>query len=214
MPEEEVFAVFLRIMEEYRMREIYKPAMTELGLCMFQLECIVHEQLPDLHMHFANMGFDTSMYASSWFLTLFTTQLPLELSNRVMDVFLSEGMEIIFRCAIAILQLSRVELLQLDMEGMLKYFQRQLAEQFENDHDLLFTSAYKVVMDKKKMKKLEKEYMTKRSKEQEEVIELRVCLEMIMIQQLIDNSISASPHRVPIITSTRRLSGKRVGSAG
>jgi hypothetical protein len=41
MPEEESFAVFLRIMEEYRMREIYKPAMTELGLCMFQLECLV-----------------------------------------------------------------------------------------------------------------------------------------------------------------------------
>ncbi len=41
-------------------------------------------------MHFNNMGFDTSMYASSWFLTLFTTQLPLELANRIMDAFMSE----------------------------------------------------------------------------------------------------------------------------
>lgn len=41
MPEEEAFAVFVRLMQEYRLRELYKPAMTELGLCMFQLECLV-----------------------------------------------------------------------------------------------------------------------------------------------------------------------------
>lgn len=46
--------------------------------------------MPDLHMHFNNMGFDTSMYASGWFLTLFTTTLPLDLTNRIMDVFLVE----------------------------------------------------------------------------------------------------------------------------
>lgn len=41
MPEEEAFAVFVRLMETYRLRELFKPAMTELGLCMFQLECLV-----------------------------------------------------------------------------------------------------------------------------------------------------------------------------
>src|SRR3569832_2089440 len=46
--------------------------------------------MPDLFMHFTNMGFDTSMYASSWFVTLFTTQLPLDVANRIMDVYLSE----------------------------------------------------------------------------------------------------------------------------
>lgn len=103
MPEEEAFAVFVQLMEKYRLRELYKPMMTELGLCMFQLEFIVQvsncnykfffnyliqEQMPDLYMHFNNTGFDTSMYASSWFLTLFTTTLPLDLANRIMDLFL------------------------------------------------------------------------------------------------------------------------------
>jgi hypothetical protein len=40
MPEEESFAVFVKLMEYYRLRELYKPTMTELGLCMFQLECL------------------------------------------------------------------------------------------------------------------------------------------------------------------------------
>ncbi|VDN07704.1 unnamed protein product [Thelazia callipaeda] len=90
MPEEEAFAVFVRLMETYHLRELFKPTMTELGLCMFQLECLVQEQMPDLYAHFNNMGFDTSMYASSWFLALFTTTLPLELANRIMDIFLVE----------------------------------------------------------------------------------------------------------------------------
>uniref|UniRef100_A0A915Q789 Rab-GAP TBC domain-containing protein n=1 Tax=Setaria digitata TaxID=48799 RepID=A0A915Q789_9BILA len=152
MPEEEAFAVFVRLMETYRLRELFKPTMTELGLCMFQLECLVQEQMPDLCAHFNNMGFDTSMYASSWFLALFTTTLPLELANRIMDIFLVEGMEFIFRVALAILQQARLDLLRLDMESMLKYFQREVRERYENDHELLFVVANKVTLNAKKMK--------------------------------------------------------------
>ncbi|VDO93298.1 unnamed protein product [Soboliphyme baturini] len=190
MPEEEAFAVLIQLMEEYRFRELYKPAMTELGLCIFQLECLVQEFMPDLHTHFQNMGFDTSMYASSWFLTLFITQVSIDLASRIMDVFISEvstfvlpiltpcevrkGMDIIFRVAIAILQLCRVDLLKLDMEGMLRYFQKEVPEKFVEDHELLMTTAYNVKYNPKKFKKLEKDYLNKRNKDQEEAVELRV----------------------------------------
>lgn len=60
------------------------------------------------------------MYASSWFLTLYTTTLNLTLSCRIMDVFLSEGMEIIFKIALALLTIGKDTLLSLDMEAMLK----------------------------------------------------------------------------------------------
>uniref|UniRef100_A0A183BKM7 Rab-GAP TBC domain-containing protein n=1 Tax=Globodera pallida TaxID=36090 RepID=A0A183BKM7_GLOPA len=187
MPEEEAFAVFMRLMETYRLRELYKPTMTELGLCMFQLEVIVQEQMPDLHMHFNNMGFDTSMYASSWFLTVFLTTVSLDLANRIMDWFLVDGIDAIFRIAISILQQSRIDLLQLDMEGMLKYFQREVRERFENDHELLFAIASKVHLNVKRMKRLEKEYMTKKTKEQEEAIELRrLRTENRLLRQRID----------------------------
>lgn len=41
MPEEDAFAVFIQLMQEYRLREMYKPTMAELGLCIYQLECMV-----------------------------------------------------------------------------------------------------------------------------------------------------------------------------
>ncbi|KAK5983973.1 Ecotropic viral integration site 5 [Trichostrongylus colubriformis] len=187
MPEEEAFAVIVRLMENYRLRELYKPAMTDLGLCMFQLDCLVQEQMPDLYTHFNNMGFDTSMYASSWFLTLFTTSLPIEIANRIMDCFLVEGMEFIFCIAMSILQQARVDLLRLDMEGMLKYFQRDVRERYESDADLLFAVASQVQLNPRKMRKLEKEYLAKRTKEQEEAVELRrLRTENRLLRQRID----------------------------
>lgn len=187
MPEEEAFAVLVRLMENYRLRELYKPAMTDLGLCMFQLECLVQEQMPDLHTHFNNMGFDTSMYASSWFLTLFTTSLPIEIANRIMDCFLVEGMEFIFCIAMSILQQARIDLLQLDMEGMLKYFQRDIRERYENDADLLFAVASRVQLNARRMRRLEKDYLAKRTKEQEEAVELRrLRTENRLLRQRID----------------------------
>lgn len=120
MPEEEAFAVLVALMQEYRLRDMFKPSMAELGVCMYQLEHLVADTHTELHAHFTAQGFHTSMYASSWFLTLFTTTLSLPLACRIFDVFLSEGMEIIFKVALAMLHLGKEDLLSLDMEGMLK----------------------------------------------------------------------------------------------
>lgn len=41
MPEEDAFAVLVFIMEEFNMRDMYKPDMFFLGLCIYQFECLV-----------------------------------------------------------------------------------------------------------------------------------------------------------------------------
>ncbi|XP_019864834.1 ecotropic viral integration site 5 ortholog isoform X2 [Aethina tumida] len=173
MPEEETFAVLVKIMQDYRMRDMFKPSMAELGLCMFQLENLVSEHITDLSQHFTLQNFHTSMYASSWFLTLFTTALSLPLACRIMDVFLSEGMEIIFKVALAMLTLGKDDLMSLDMEGMLKFFQKELPARAEADPEGLLQSAYSMKYNAKKMKKLEKEYNVIKTKEQEEMSELK-----------------------------------------
>ncbi|KAG5678854.1 hypothetical protein PVAND_008487 [Polypedilum vanderplanki] len=174
MPEEEAFAVLVQIMQQHRMRDMFKPSMAELGLCMYQLENLVQEQLPELHLHFQSQGFQTSMYASSWFLTLYTTALNLNLiCCRIFDVFLSEGMEVIFKIALALLTIGKETLLSLDMEAMLKYFQKELPQKVESDVEGLFNLAYSIKINTKKMKKMEKDYAELRKKEQEEMVELR-----------------------------------------
>jgi len=41
MPEEEAFAVLVKIMYAYNLRELFKPSMAELGLRMYQLESLI-----------------------------------------------------------------------------------------------------------------------------------------------------------------------------
>uniref|UniRef100_A0A3P9LCG7 Si:ch211-239f4.1 n=1 Tax=Oryzias latipes TaxID=8090 RepID=A0A3P9LCG7_ORYLA len=173
MPEEEAFCVFVRLMQEYRLRELFKPSMAELGLCIYQFEYMLQEQLPELNVHFRSQSFHTSMYASSWFLTLFLTFLPLPVATRIFDIFMYEGLEIIFRVGLAILQYNQTDLIQLDMEGMSQHFQKVIPHQFDSCPDKLILRAYQVKYNPKRMKKLEKEYTTIKNKEMEEQIEIK-----------------------------------------
>ncbi|XP_055259178.1 ecotropic viral integration site 5 protein homolog isoform X1 [Moschus berezovskii] len=173
MPEEEAFCVFVKLMQDYRLRELFKPSMAELGLCMYQFECMIQEHLPELFVHFQSQSFHTSMYASSWFLTIFLTTFPLPIATRIFDIFMSEGLEIVFRVGLALLQMNQAELMQLDMEGMLQHFQRVIPHQFDGGPDKLIQAAYQVKYNSKKMKKLEKEYTTIKTKEMEEQVEIK-----------------------------------------
>lgn len=40
MPEEEAFAVLVQIMQQHRMRDMFKPSMAELGIEFVYLFCI------------------------------------------------------------------------------------------------------------------------------------------------------------------------------
>uniref|UniRef100_A0A8V0ZME9 Ecotropic viral integration site 5 n=2 Tax=Gallus gallus TaxID=9031 RepID=A0A8V0ZME9_CHICK len=173
MPEEEAFCVFVKLMQDYRLRELFKPSMAELGLCMYQFECMIQEHLPELYVHFQSQSFHTSMYASSWFLTIFLTTFPLPIATRIFDIFMSEGLEIVFRVGLALLQTNQAELLQLDMEGMLQHFQKVIPHQFDSGPDKLIQASYQVKYNAKKMKKLEKEYTTIKTKEMEEQVEIK-----------------------------------------
>ncbi|XP_053177673.1 ecotropic viral integration site 5 protein homolog isoform X5 [Scomber japonicus] len=187
MPEEEAFCVFVKLMQDYRLRELFKPSMAELGLCMYQFECMIQEHLPELHIHFQAQSFHTSMYASSWFLTIFLTSFPLAVATRIFDIFMCEGLEIVFRVGLAILQMNQTELIQLDMEGMLQHFQKVIPHQLDSGPDKVIQAAYQVKYNAKKMKKLEKEYTTIKTKEMEEQVEIkRLRTENRLLKQRID----------------------------
>lgn len=52
MPEEDAFCVFVNLMKDYRLRELYKPSMADLSLCFHLLEKSMEELFPNLHLHF------------------------------------------------------------------------------------------------------------------------------------------------------------------
>lgn len=50
MPEEDAFSVFVSLMSQYKLRELYKPTMADLSLCFYQLETVVEVFYPYIHI--------------------------------------------------------------------------------------------------------------------------------------------------------------------
>ncbi|CAH8671193.1 unnamed protein product [Schistosoma margrebowiei] len=173
MPELNAFAVLVQLMNDYRLREMYKPSMMELGVCMYQLEQLIADNLPELYTHFRTQSFAPSLYASAWFLTLFSTILPIPCATRVMDFYIVEGLQFIFKLALSILKFSADNLLRCDMESMVAFLQHEGPLAWDKHSSTIFENACSLKLNTKKMKKLAKEYMTMRSQEREEQIELR-----------------------------------------
>ncbi|XP_064292034.1 rab GTPase-activating protein 1-like isoform X2 [Plodia interpunctella] len=122
MPEEQAFCLLVRLMYGYGLRELYKDGFEALYMRLHQLDRLMEEQLPDLRAHFQALGVEPHMFASQWFLTVFTARFPLPLVYHILDVFLLQGVDTLFQVALALLSRSRKDLLTHDFEGVLKYF--------------------------------------------------------------------------------------------
>ena len=57
---------------------------------------------------------------------------------------------------------------------ILQHFQKEMPVKFEADPDSVFSLAFSLNINPKKMKRIEKEYMTMKSKEAEDEMEIRV----------------------------------------
>ncbi|KAI5981945.1 rab-GTPase-TBC domain-containing protein [Pisolithus albus] len=110
--EEEAFWVLCAIVEHILPEEFFSPSLLPSRACPLVLLDYVQEFLPKLFAHLSVLGVDLPAICFSWFLSLFTDCLPIETLFRVWDVFLVDGLDVLFRVALAILRSSEQELLQ------------------------------------------------------------------------------------------------------
>ncbi|KAF6038390.1 RABGAP1 [Bugula neritina] len=169
MPEEQAFSVLVKIMYDYHLRNFYKDGFQDLHLRFYQLERIFQNQLPDLYGHFIDIQLEAHMYASQWFLSMFTAKFPLYLVYRILDLFLCDGLNTVFSVALALLKSSvlsvlkdsRRELLALDFEGVLKFFRVTLPKKYRSEPaaNSLLDIANRTKVSVKKLQKYEQEYL-------------------------------------------------------
>ena len=62
------------------------------------------ENLPKLYLHFKNLSLTPDHYLPDWFMTIFSSIVPLELSSWLWDIFLLEGDIILFKTGLAVLK--------------------------------------------------------------------------------------------------------------
>uniref|UniRef100_A0A665WRW8 Rab GTPase-activating protein 1 n=1 Tax=Echeneis naucrates TaxID=173247 RepID=A0A665WRW8_ECHNA len=135
MPEEQAFSVLVKIMFDYGLRDLFKQNFEDLHCKFFQLERLMQECIPDLYNHFLNVGLEAHMYASQWFLTLFTAKFPLYMVFHIIDLLLCEGISVIFNVALALLKTSKDDLIQADFEGALKFFRVPVPKRYRSEEN-------------------------------------------------------------------------------
>lgn len=166
MPEEDSFCVLVSLMYDYRLRDLYKQGFESLYLRLFQLDRLIREHLPKLHEHFERCGVETHMYASQWFLTLFTARFPLCFVFHVLDVFLLDGIPLLFQVAITLLSICEAELRQLDFEGILKYFRVTLPKKCRSSSQARKIMKMACERKVKKLKQYEDEFYLQKKNEE------------------------------------------------
>ncbi|THU78756.1 TBC-domain-containing protein [Dendrothele bispora CBS 962.96] len=110
--EEEAFWVLSAIIERLLPEDFFSPSLLPSRACPLVLLDYVREYLPKLYTHLNTLGVDLPAICFSWFLSLFTDCLPVETLFRVWDVFLVDGLDVLFRVALAILRSNEQELLR------------------------------------------------------------------------------------------------------
>jgi len=81
--------------------------------------------MPQLASHFEKVGISPVFFCSDWFSTLFSYTFEIELTARVWDIFFLEGMNIIFKLALAILKTSENDLMLLKFEDIIVYLKEK-----------------------------------------------------------------------------------------
>ncbi|XP_034784894.1 rab GTPase-activating protein 1 isoform X5 [Pan paniscus] len=163
----------------YKICKAYSVYDEEIGYCQGQsflaAVLLLHEYIPDLYNHFLDISLEAHMYASQWFLTLFTAKFPLYMVFHIIDLLLCEGISVIFNVALGLLKTSKDDLLLTDFEGALKFFRVQLPKRYRSEENAkkLMELACNMKISQKKLKKYEKEYHTMREQQaqQEDPIE-------------------------------------------
>ncbi|CAN6235198.1 unnamed protein product [Urochloa humidicola] len=158
MSEEDAFWLLVALLKgavHAPMEGLYQAGLPLVQQYLSQFEKLVMEHMPKLGQHFVDEMINPSMYASQWFITVFSYSFPFHLTLRVWDVFLYEGIKVIFQVGLALLRFCHDDLVKLPFEKLL-YALRNFPEE-ATDPDVLLPIAFTFKVSNR-LEELQKEY--------------------------------------------------------
>mmetsp|Transcript_51650 Transcript_51650/g.85826 ORF Transcript_51650/g.85826 Transcript_51650/m.85826 type:complete len:154 (-) Transcript_51650:106-567(-) len=103
--------------------QVFAHGFPLLHQYMFQLEKLMEARFPAVLALLKKEGLDLSLFADKWFLTVLLYEFPFPTVVRVWDSFLFDGVEVIFRTGLALIQILEAELMGLRFEELIKLLQ-------------------------------------------------------------------------------------------
>ncbi|EAS36111.1 GTPase activating protein [Coccidioides immitis RS] len=128
MDDGEAFALLVKLMNKYGLRNMFIHDMPGLHRHLYQFERLLEDLEPALTCHLRRRGVSPQLYATQWFLTLFAYRFPLQLVLRIYDLIFEQGLEsAILRFAVAIMRRNVDALLGMsDMTSLTSFLKEKL----------------------------------------------------------------------------------------
>lgn len=132
MDEVEAFELLVKLMNKYRLREMFIAEMPGLHRSLYQFERLLEDLEPALYCHLRRRGVPPQLYATQWFLTLFAYRFPLQLVLRIYDLIFEEGLEsTILKFGVAIMRRNAEALLEMkDMSTLTSFLKEKLFDAY------------------------------------------------------------------------------------
>ncbi|XP_046980114.1 TBC1 domain family member whacked [Schistocerca americana] len=105
MPAEQAFWCLVSICDKYLVG-YYSQGMETLQLDGDILFGLLKKVSPSVYKHIKKQKIEPILYMTEWFLCVFTRTLPWDTILRVWDMFLCEGVKVIFKTALVLLKFS------------------------------------------------------------------------------------------------------------
>lgn len=153
--EETAFWLLLGLVDKWDMENMYVPGVPDLALREFQLNHYFQCILPDLYTHFRKQGVTNAFFISRWFMTLFSTYLPIDCILPVWDCFFLEGWKVIIKVSIFLLKQIKTTLIQWDLEQISKHLRNHIVN---TDAAEILNGAKGVRVTKHELDQLETEF--------------------------------------------------------
>ena len=157
MDEESSFYMLHSLVKNYGFEGLYKEGFPDLKKKFYVLLNLEKKYIPKIYDIFKRDGVFISIYASQWFLCLFTKDLKPSVLVRIFDVFLYEGYKVIYRFSLAFLKMKEKTFIT-NKVGIF-YSANTLKELFNGvEVEELFKEAFGFSLSRKHIDKYEKQY--------------------------------------------------------
>ncbi|KAJ6163246.1 hypothetical protein N7497_003225 [Penicillium chrysogenum] len=132
MDEVDAFAMMVKLMNKYSLRDMFIQDMPGLHRSLYQFERLLEDLEPALYCHLRRRGVPPQLYATQWFLTLFAYRFPLQLVLRIYDLIFEEGLETtILKFGVAIMRRNAAALLEMkDMSVLTTFLKERLFDAY------------------------------------------------------------------------------------
>lgn len=167
LSEEDTFWMLNAIMrgQNYYLAGLYMEGFPLLKQFFFQFSTLMKEQCPKLHTHMEAENLPPELYATQWFITLFTYSLPFEFVLRIWDILLHEGVKIIFKIALYFIRTHEKKMLLMDFQEMVLHLREAVTQAGSLDVDVFLNDVLQVPLSRAKLDSLSRAYMAHQFKQ-------------------------------------------------